>query len=59
MRFLLTAVFVLNLDAPRAPAPEAWTLVVTVGQTRYLVPRAELKRLVVAHPEWIEKETQK
>lgn len=52
---VVAAIFVLNLDAPRAPAPEEWTLVVTVGQTRYVVPRSELKRLVAAHPEWIEK----
>lgn len=39
----------LNLDAGAGPD---WTLPVTVGQTEFGIPRAELKQWVLRHPEW-------
>lgn len=46
-----TSVTLLSLDAPRAPLPD-WSLVVSVGDAHYAIPRTALKVLVAGHPEW-------
>lgn len=39
----------LSLDAPERGD---WELSVTVGQTEFGIPRAQLKQWVLAHPQW-------
>jgi hypothetical protein len=42
---------VLVLDAPRSTYAD-WSLLVRVGNTEFAIPRAELRKLAVGHPEW-------
>ena len=42
---------VMVLDAPQKGYSD-WSLLVRVGETEFAVPRVELRKLAVGHPQW-------
>lgn len=42
---------VIILDAPHPPYSD-WSLLVRVGEATFAIPRMELRKLAVSHPEW-------
>ena len=50
-RTIVPSETLISLDAPPKGDSE-WSLLVTVGDTTFAVPRVELRKLAVAHLEW-------